>query len=152
MEKQHLDTLYLAGIALPHKTTNANGQSGRDCGKLWQQFEQGEYFIKVPEKLDEKLYAVYFDYEGDHTQQFSYFIGCRVAPGAVVPEGMESIVIPPADYVKFTAKGKMPDCIADAWRDIWQKDFARAYKADIEIYDERSHNWQDAEVDIYVSV
>jgi predicted transcriptional regulator YdeE len=152
MKKQHLDTLYLTGIALPHKTTNANGQSGQDCGKLWQQFEKGEYFIKIPERLDEKLYAVYFDYEGDHTKPFSYFIGCRVAPGSAAPEGMESIVIPPADYIKFTAKGKIPDCIGETWNTIWRSDLKRAYKADFEIYDERSSNWEDAEVDIYVSV
>ncbi|NDI98329.1 AraC family transcriptional regulator [Flavobacterium sp. LaA7.5] len=152
MEKHHLETLYLTGIALPHKTSNTNGQSMKDCGQLWQEFEKGGWFVKIPERIEDKVYAVYYDYEGDHTQPYSYFIGCRVAPGAPVPEGMENIVIPPRDFIKFTAKGKMPDCIAEKWKNIWKSKMQRAYKADFEVYDERSHDWNDAEVDIFIGV
>ncbi|KAF2519499.1 AraC family transcriptional regulator [Flavobacterium salilacus subsp. salilacus] len=152
MEKHHLETLYLTGIALPHKTSNTNGQSMKDCGQLWQEFEKGGWFVKIPERIEDKVYAVYYDYEGDHTQPYSYFIGCRVAPGAPVPEGMENIVIPPRDFINFTAKGKMPDCVAKEWKNIWESGMQRAYKADFEVYDERSHDWYDAEVDIFIGV
>lgn len=152
MEKQHLDTIYLTGIALPNKTTNANGQAMQDCGQLWQEFEKGGWFAKVPNRINNKVYAVYHNYDGDHTQPYAYFIGCSVAPESVVPEGMESVVIPAGNFVKFTAKGKMPDCIGSEWQKIWKSDVVRAYKADFEVYDERSHDWENAEVDIFIGV
>jgi predicted transcriptional regulator YdeE len=34
---------------------------------------------------------------------------------------------------------------------LWQKFKKRGYRFDFEIYDERSHNWNDAEIDIYLS-
>lgn len=147
-----LNTIHLVGIALKHKTTNKKGQSIKDCGELWTQFEKEEIASKIPNKLSDEVLAVYHDYEGDHTQPFSYFIGCKVEEGTEIPESLNGITIPSGNYKKITAKGKMPDCIGDAWREIWKSDIPRAYKADFEVYDERSQDWSDAEVDIYLSV
>lgn len=152
MEKKHTETIYLTGIALPEKTTNDNNQAMKDCGGLWEKFEKGGYFTKIPQRIEDKVYAVYFDYEGDHTKPYSYFIGCRIEPGSPVPEDMESVVIPPGDFKMFTAKGKMPECIGTTWGKIWEADIKRAYKADFEIYDERSRDWENAEVDIFISI
>jgi predicted transcriptional regulator YdeE len=55
-------------------------------------------------------------------------------------------------YQKIIAKGKIPYCITDAWNDIWNSDIERAYKTDFEVYDARSKDWSNGEVDIYVSV
>lgn len=30
----------------------------------------------------------------------------------------------------------MPDCVANAWRDIWAGNLERTYQTDFEIYDE----------------
>ena len=49
------------------------------------------------------------------------------------------------------AKGKMPDCISNSWKDIWDSKIERAYKYDFEVYDERSKDWNNATVDIFVS-
>lgn len=46
----------------------------------------------------------------------------------------------------------MPACIGKAWQEIWNSDIKRAYQADFEVYDERSADWNDAEVDIYISI
>ncbi len=142
----------LIGLQLPYKTSNINGQSNMDCGKLWQKFEKEEVAQKIPNKLNKAIYAVYFDYGGDHTQPFSYFIGCKVKVDADVPDGLQSLAIPQQQYEKVEAKGKMPDCIAQTWREIWNSKMARSYQYDFEVYDERSQNWEDAEVDIYLGV
>ena len=110
----------LIGIALPGKTTNENGQSAIDCGSLWQKFEAGNYVDKIPGKLNDDTYAVYHSYDGDHTKPFSYFIGCKVAPGTIVPGDLDSLQIEAGNYQRFIAKGKIPDCIGNAWREIWQ--------------------------------
>jgi predicted transcriptional regulator YdeE len=151
MAKIELQKIKLTGISLKNKTTNRNGQSNIDCGSLWQKFETGKYADKIPGKLNDEILAVYHDYDGDYTQPFSYFIGCRVKTQAEVPEGMDYLVIPGGSYKKFTAKGKIPDCIVNTWKEIWSSDMLRAYQFDFEIYDERSKDWNNAEVSIFIS-
>lgn len=72
----------LAGLKLPQKTTNEGGQSNINCGGLWQKFNTENIAARIQDKLGAEIYAVYFDYEGDHTKPFSYFIGCKVKSNA----------------------------------------------------------------------
>ena len=113
--------------------------------------EKENCFQRIDNKIDDSIYAVYFDYEEDHTKPFSYFIGCKVSSDSQAVEGISVLQIPTDNYIKLLAKGKMPDCIANCWKDIWTWGIARAYHYDFEVYDERSKNWNDAEVDVYVS-
>jgi predicted transcriptional regulator YdeE len=147
-----LEETKLVGLALKEKTTNVNEQSSIDCGNLWQEFEKGKYAEMIPNKLTEEILAVYHQYEGDHTQPFSYFIGCKVKPGTEAPVGLETLTIAKGTYQKIDAKGKMPDCVANAWKEIWVSDIPRSYKMDFEVYDEKSKDWNDAEVEVYLSV
>ena len=149
---QRIKEFRLIGLSLKTKTTNENGQSAIDCGSLWQQFEKGNYAEKIPGKLSNEIFAVYYNYEGDHAKPFSYSIGCKVKESTEIPDGLNSLIIPAGVYEKIIAKGKMPDCVADAWKNIWRSNSPRAYNADFEVYGERSKNWNDAEVDIFISV
>ena len=151
MSKTRKSEFKLIGLKLGNKTTNEGGQSGIDCGNLWQKFEKENFADKIPDKLSDEIYAVYFDYEGDYTKPYSYFIGCKVKIYADTPQGMDSLIIPASSFTKVIAKGKMPDCVANSWKDIWSSKTERAYKYDFEIYDERSKDWSNAEVEIFVS-
>jgi predicted transcriptional regulator YdeE len=151
MENIKLPALKLIGLKLDCKTTNEKGQSAIDCGQLWHKFETENVARQIPDKLNNDIYAVYYDYEGDHTKPFSYFIGARVKDDAEIPEGMTSLTIPVQNYTKVTAKGKLPDCIANYWIDIWNTGIDRSYNFDFEVYDERSKDWNSGEVDIFVS-
>ncbi|SIS76519.1 GyrI-like domain-containing protein [Belliella pelovolcani] len=86
------------------------------------------------------------------TKPFSCFIGCKVAKNSVIPENLNSIEIPSQRYVKVTAKGVMTGCITEAWEKIRNSDIQRKFGFDFEIYDERSLDWNDSELDIYVSI
>lgn len=152
MEKLQKPGFKLVGLKLGHKTTNENGQSSVDCGNLWQKFENDKIFDLVPNKLGSEVFAVYFDYDQDETKPFSYFIGCKVRQNEAVPENLDSVEIPPQTYQKFTAKGVMTGCITEAWKKIWGFQMDRTFGYDFEVYDERSIDWNNAEVDIYVSV
>ncbi len=152
MSNSKVEPIHLIGLKLLSKTTNKNNQSMKDCGDLWTRFEKEDVFSKIPNKLSDEVLAVYYDYEGDHTEPFSYFIGCKVEEGGQIPGDLDSLEIPSGTYHKVTAKGEMPGCIADKWKEIWDSDIPRAYNADFEVYDERSWNWSNAEVDIYLSV
>jgi len=146
-----LNEIKLIGLDLGRTTTNENGQSSIDGGNLWQKFEKGNYADKVPNKAGDEIYAVCYGYEDDHTEPFRYFIGCRVGGNGEVPEDMNRLTIPAGTFQKITAKGKMPDCIINAWKEIWKSGIQRAYKFGFEVYDERCKDWSDAEIDIYLS-
>ena len=151
MKAVRLNEFKLIGLKLEGKTTNNGGQSSKDCGNLWQKFENGNFAEQIPGKISKEIYAVYFAYEGDHTEPFSYFIGCKVKPDTEPPEGMYSLIIPGQNYAKVTAKGEMPGCISRSWESIWNSKIERSYKYDFEVYDERSEVRSNAEVDIFVS-
>lgn len=142
----------LIGLSLKTKTSNENGQSANDCGSLWQRFENENYFEKIPGKLTNEIYAVYHDYESDHTKPFSYFIGCKVKIDTKAPHGLDRLVVPKGVYEKIEAKGKMPDCVAESWKKIWNSNLPRAYNTDFEIYDQISKDWNNAEVAIFISI
>ncbi len=152
MNKIELEETKLIGLALRTKTTNEMGQSSIDCGNLWQEFENENYVSKIPNKLSDEILAVYHKYEGDHTKPFSYFIGCKVRTGTEVPQGMDSLIIPKGTYQKINSKGKMPDCVANTWKEIWSSNIPRAYQVDFEVYDERSKDWSNAEVEFFLSI
>lgn len=146
-----LDEIRLAGLDLGHTTTNEGGQSSIDGEKLWKRFQAGKVAERIVNKTGDELYAVYYGYEGDHTKPFRYFLGCRVPAVREIPDEMDSLTIPASRYHKLTAKGKMPDCMVNTWKSIWESGIDRGYQYDFEVYDERSQNWNDAEVDIYLS-
>ena len=128
------------------------GNQPLTAAAIGKKFEAGKFAERIPNKINDEIFAVYHDYESDHTRPYSYFIGCKVDNNTVAPEEMDILIIPKAEYVKIIAKGIMPDCVANAWRDIWAGNLERTYRADFEIYDERSKDWNAAEVEIYVGV
>ena len=142
----------LIGLKLNGKTKNENGQSGRDCGNLWQRFETDNVIDRIPNKIANDVYAVYYDYENDENGLFSYFIGCKVDENAEKPEHLDELFIPEQQYHKETAKGRMTGCLTDTWKSIWSSNINRKFGFDFEVYDERSRNWDNAEVDIFLSV
>ena len=64
---------------------------------------------------------------------------------------MDSLIIPVGIYYKEIAKVKMTDCVANSWKKIWGLLIDRAYQFDFEIYDERSKDWSNAEVEVFIS-
>ena len=151
MEKIKIQGFKLKGLKLGKKTTNENGMSAIDCGELWQRFQNENWYQRIPNKISDAIYAVYYEYEGDHTQPYSYFIGCKVHIDSEPADNMNSLLILEDEYIKFEARGKMPDCIANCWKDIWSSSIDRSYRYDFEIYGERSRDWNSAEVEVYVS-
>jgi len=151
MEKTTKGEFQLIGLRLGKKTWNEAGQSGIDCGSLWQKFETGGFAHRIPDLLSNAIYAVYFDYEGDYNKPFRYFIGCKVNLGTKVPAGMDGLIIPSQNYSRVMARGEMPHCLSECWSKIWQSAIDRAYQFDFEVYDDRSTDWDDAEVEIFIS-
>jgi len=150
MEKVTLEQAYIIGIAI--KTINKDQQSANDINKLWERFWGENIAGKVPNKLNEDIYCIYTEYEGDFTQPYTTLIGYAVSSLNEIPEGMTGITIEHGDYMKLTATGKLSDGIViNEWSKVWQSDLPRNYKSDFEVYGANT-DLDHAKIDIFVGV
>jgi predicted transcriptional regulator YdeE len=112
----------------------------------------------LPPRTDQRLYAVYADYESDHFGAYTLTIGHAVSPETPTPEDMARVVVPSGRYAVVTTRlGPMPTIVQEAWQRAWTASEAelggrRAYTVDYEVYDERSRDPAEAEVDINLSL
>ncbi len=139
------------GIAV--RTTNENGQAAIDIPALWKRFMTERIQDAIPNKTDHKLYCIYTDYEKDHTRPYTTILGCRVPHLNNIPAGMEGKQLNDTNYRLFTAAGNlMQGAVFNEWTKIWGAGLARTFTADIEVYDERSADPENAIVDIFIAV
>jgi predicted transcriptional regulator YdeE len=119
---------------------------------LWARWEN--VAADMPGLKEEALYAVYSDYESDHEGRYSLTLGYEVSPETTTPPDMARVVVPPGRYAVITSRrGPMPTVVVEAWLQIWGASEAelggrRAFRVDYEVYDERSRDPADAQVEI----
>lgn len=140
-------------IGISVRTTNKDYQSAQDIGKLWQQFYMENLFEKIPNKLNSDIYSIYTDYKSDFTDEYTTIIGVQVSSLENIPAGLIGRQFPSDNFVKYTAKGLMPEAVAKTWTTIWERDkeLNRKYTYDFEVYGEKSQNGENSEVEIYIA-
>ncbi|MGV8964198.1 MAG: GyrI-like domain-containing protein [Candidatus Saccharimonadaceae bacterium] len=141
-------------IGIGINTTNKDGKSGDDLNKLWKQFYAENISEKITNKLGHEVYSVYTDYESDYTGNYKVVIGLKVDSLDRIPNGLIGMEIKGGKYLKFIAKGRMPNAVLETWQKIWEKDkeLNRSYSADFEVYGEYSQNEDNSKVDIYIAI
>jgi predicted transcriptional regulator YdeE len=114
---------------------------------------------KIPSELDSTIYAVYTGYASDDNGEYDFIIGMKVSRVSDVPPGMVTKTVPKGRYaVVASARGSVAQVVPQAWRQVYSLDDSkqlggtRAYKADFELYDQRSQNPQDSQVDLYIGL
>ena len=152
MNHLKMEAFDIVGIAI--KTTNTNNQAASDIPKLWEKFMGEGILEKIPNKVDNVVYSMYTDYEGDYTTPYTTIIGCKVKNIDQLPDGMEARHVQASDYQKFTVNGDLNQgIIINQWLKIWERsDLNRTYQADFEVYGEKAMNPANAEVDIFISI
>ena len=147
-----IPSFYVVGISL--QSTNENDKSIEDMGVLWGRFYSEDISSKIQNKASHDVYSVFTDYESDFRGRYRAIIGHKVKTVENVPEGLIAWKIPEGKYQKFISKGKMPNAIVDSWKEIWEKDaeLNRAYRADFEVYTEKSNQGNQSEVEIYLGI
>lgn len=151
MNAQTIKSFYVIGISV--RTTNENGQAGKDIPALWDKFMKEGILTQIPSKTDDTVYCIYTDYEKDHTKPYTTILGCRVDNLNAVPAGMTGIKINEATYTKHTAQGNLSQGVVfNAWTIIWNSDLQRTYTADYEVYGAKALDFENAEVDIFIAV
>lgn len=151
MQTETIRPFRLIGIAI--RTTNENGQSAQDIPALWNRFMTEGIHARIPHKTGHEIYAVYTDYEKDHTRPYTTILGCRVDNLDTIPEGMTGKQIEGGTYTRHTAKGNIQQGIVyEAWVKIWNSDLERIFTTDFEVYGEKAQNPENAEVEIFIAV
>lgn len=153
MKTTTVNPLNIIGISV--RTSNANGQAAQDIPALWNKFMTENTQANIPNKVCENIYAIYTDYEGDHTLPYTTIIGCEVSNFEQVPEGMTQHIIKGGKYQHHLAKGNMDDgIIINKWKEIWaaEAETPRAYTSDFEIYGPKAADMSNAEVDIMIAL
>jgi predicted transcriptional regulator YdeE len=148
-----LESFKVIGISV--RTTNENGQAGKDIPFLWGKFFEENISEKIPNKLSDEIYSVYTHYEKDHTKPYTTILGYKVKDTEPVPEGLVAKVIDTTHYKVFTAKGKQSEgFVFKEWQTIWNlnDELNRSFTSDFEIYGAKSQNPENAEVDIYIAL
>jgi predicted transcriptional regulator YdeE len=113
---------------------------------------------KIPNKVASTIYAVYTNYASDYNGEYDLIIGMKVSNVANVPPGMVAKTVPKGKYaVVASAEGPVAQVVPKAWQQVYSLDNkqlggSRAYKADFELYDQRSRNPQDSQVDLYIGL
>lgn len=125
-------------VGIKIKTDNKRGME--DFPAHWRKFYSEGIEQQIPNKIDDEVIALYTEYEGDHTQPFSFVIGCRVSKVGELPAGLTSAFIPEQTYAQYNASGLFPDCLIKTWMEIWGSTYKRAYQADFEVYSPRTED------------
>jgi predicted transcriptional regulator YdeE len=154
-----LAPIQLVGITA--RTNNAaemNPTTGK-IGPTLQRYFQNNLAEKIKaRKKPGTTYCVYTDYESDCNGDYTYFVGEAVSHLDEVDPNLETKLIPAQRTIKFTTgPGPMPTVCIELWQKIWTMTDAdlggtRAYVADFEVYDERSHDPQNTVLDIYIGI
>jgi predicted transcriptional regulator YdeE len=151
MQTVTIEPFKIIGITVT--TTNENGQSAQDIGQLWEKFMSEQIAEKIPNKIDARVFSIYTNYQGDHTQPYDTLLGCIVGSLKDIPEGMAGQSFEGGTYRKFVSKGDLTKgAVFETWTEIWQKDLNRTFTADFEVYGKRAQNPKDAEVDVFVGI
>jgi predicted transcriptional regulator YdeE len=148
---------YVAGFLT--RTSNAAEASGESkIGPLWQRFMHENLPAQIPNRADTAFTVVYSNYASDETGAYDYLLGARVTSTDHLPAGMSWRKVEPGTYaIILTDKGQMPSVLQAAWDHIWHMSPGdlggkRAFISDYEIYDQRTTNPQNAQVEIHIGL
>ena len=139
-------------IGLSIITSNEKDRAVDDINALWQRFFEENIGDRILNKTGQTIYAVYSDYEGDHTKPYRLTIGFRVEDTDKIPHGMSAASVPASIYAVFGAAGEQPKALVKTWEGIWSSSLKRTYKADFEVYGVRFFEPGLNEVLVYVGV
>jgi predicted transcriptional regulator YdeE len=147
-------------IGIEVRTNNAKEASGAgSIPKLWDKFFKDGVLDRIPNKDGFDILVVYSNYRSDRNADYDYLIGARVKDASAIPAGMVAKTVLGGVYtIVTTPSGPVSKVVPETWRRIWefedkgQLGAVRAYKTDFEVYDQRSRDPQNSQVDVYIGL
>ena len=152
IQEMHVSTepeiIEAGGFRLIGRATRASNEDPSAIGGLWGSLYAEPFGDQLTGRQGDEVYSVYCEYEGDHTQPYTVFLGYRVPAEMPSPPGLLRRFVPGGRFAKFVATGERPASVIETWQRIWTSGLERAYAADFEV-----HPADDtAPVDIFVGV
>lgn len=141
-------------VGIKTRTSNVDEMNGAGhIASLWSRFFSENIAQKIPAKMSEEIFSLYFDYETDSTGAYSVLLGVKVSETQSVPEGLEVVEVPQQRYQVFPcATGSMPQVVIEGWQKVWSQErtgeLTRKYSYDFELYPSES----GAPVSIFIAV
>jgi predicted transcriptional regulator YdeE len=145
-----LEEFFIAGISV--HTSNKNGQSKKDISELWGRFMNENIAEKIHNKVNGNLYCIYTDYESDFMGMYTTILGYSVSTLEGIPDGLTGEIIPVLNYKLFKSTGKLPDCVLNTWKEIWESGIKRKYLVDFDVYPPDAFISANPIVETYLSV
>lgn len=127
-------------------------KASEDINALWERFFEERIGQLLPSKFDDTIYAVYSDYEGDHTKPYRLTIGYRMENLEELPSKLHKICVADQTYAVMSAAGSQPQALIETWKAVWSGDLERSFKTDFEIYGPRFFEEGVNEVLVHVGV
>ncbi|MFN3700661.1 MAG: GyrI-like domain-containing protein [Alphaproteobacteria bacterium] len=125
-----IDAFEVAGISI----ITDNSRASEDINALWERFFQEQIGQDLQGRINDVIYAVYSDYEGDHEKPYRYTIGYRMGQDGVIPDHLTRICIADQSYAILSARGEQPKTLIETWEAVWSSDLPRSYRTDFELY------------------
>lgn len=141
--------IHVIGIEL--RTTNDNGLAFQAIPDFWGRFMKEGIAGKIPNKLNNDIYAVYTNFENEgknNNGMYSLIIGCSVKPETILEPGFTKVTIPAGNYRVFPVEKGRQDKVGDAWREIWA--IPQSEKNTWKFKCEFEHYQASGEIDIYI--
>ncbi len=111
--------------------------ASEDINALWEDFFKRSIGQDVTERVDDVIYAVYSDYEGDHTKPYRLTLGYKVKEAVALKDHLYQVDVQTADYAMMGAAGEQPKALIETWTAVWQSDLDRRFETDFEVYGQR---------------
>lgn len=132
---------------------NGEGRAAEQINDLWQVFFEKQVARLIEGKKSDVIYAVYSDYEGDHTQPYRLTVGYAVEGGAPeTGEGLFTVSVEAGTYATLSARGPQPKSLVDTWVSVWESDLERTFHSDFEVYGPRFFEEGVHEVLLYIGI
>lgn len=136
--KQLLPSQRLAAYLIRTNNQREMNPATAQIPKQWQDFMQ------IWPEPPGQVYAVYTDYQSDHTGEYTFGLGFVLQPKQDIPKGMSELILPTADYLVYPATSTKTEDIVATWQQVWH-DFdpqhlkhaplRRSYTTDYERYE-----------------
>ena len=147
----HIPEMLIVGIET--KIKGDKEQLYKNVESLWSRFLREGVMNKIPHQKDNEILNIYSEYKKDNPVPQNCIMGKRVEfIDKKLPKGVMSIEIPAGKYMKFTAKGALPNCVREMWEFIHELEPEFSYAPSFEIYGPKTADPDNAEIDIYVAV
>lgn len=154
--KLHVDKFTVAGIST--RTSNASETTTEaKIPGMWQRLSGENFLARIPHRVDDRVIALYTDYENGKDGMYTYILGAKVSSTNGLPPEFVAHDVASGQYAMFTEQGgPPPQMTVDLWKHIWSLEkpggLERAYKTDYEVHYGDAQDPAKSHVDIYIGL